>query len=110
MKTSTWLTLVSTGAILALAITRSPSFLNLQVVGWVLIGTGGIGAIMAEGGRGAARRGGAGQDEEAEDAVIVQPSQERARYSRILMPGGVFTSRRSAVRPAGDLQRETVKR
>jgi len=46
MKTATSLTLVAAGAIMAFAITAHPSFLNLQVTGWVLILTGVAGAII----------------------------------------------------------------
>jgi hypothetical protein len=46
MKTATSLTLVAVGAIMAFAITAHPSFLNLQVTGWVLILTGVAGAIV----------------------------------------------------------------
>ena len=40
MRTATGLALVAIGAILAFAVTASPSFLNLQVAGWILILTG----------------------------------------------------------------------
>ena len=46
MKMATSLTLVALGAIMAFAITGHPSFLNLQVTGWVLILTGVAGAII----------------------------------------------------------------
>jgi Domain of unknown function (DUF6458) len=46
MKTATSLTLVAIGAIIAFAITAHISFLNLQVVGWVLILTGVAGATI----------------------------------------------------------------
>ena len=46
MKTSTSLTLIAVGAIVAFAITDHLTFLNLQVTGWILILTGLAGAII----------------------------------------------------------------
>jgi phosphate/sulfate permease len=46
MKTATSLTLVAVGAIIAFAITAHISWLNLQVIGWILILTGVTGAII----------------------------------------------------------------
>jgi hypothetical protein len=46
MKTATSLTLVAAGAIIAFAITGHIAFLNLHVIGWVLILTGVAGAIL----------------------------------------------------------------
>jgi hypothetical protein len=40
MKIAPGLTLIATGAILTFAVTTSPGWLNLQVVGLILIGTG----------------------------------------------------------------------
>jgi hypothetical protein len=111
MKTATSLALVAIGAILAFAITRSPSFLNLQVVGWVLILTGGVGAIMPRRGSGWLRRSVVvkSDDETTETtapaattsttAPVGRARRERPRFNRILMPGGIVTQRR-----AGDLQ------
>src|SRR5580698_6278867 len=56
MKTTTWITLLASGAILAFAIKHSPSFLNLQVVGWVLIATGALGAYIPRAGSSRQRR------------------------------------------------------
>ncbi len=44
------------GAILAFAVTTSPSFLNLQVVGWILILTGVAGLVVPRRGYGWLRR------------------------------------------------------
>lgn len=52
MRTATGLALIAIGAILAFAVTTSPSFLNLQVVGWILILTGVAGLVVPR--RGAA--------------------------------------------------------
>jgi hypothetical protein len=56
MKTATALTITAIGAIFAFAITASPSFLNLQIVGWVLIATGICGLVIPRRGRGWLRR------------------------------------------------------
>jgi hypothetical protein len=56
MKTATALTITAIGAIFAFAITAHPSFLNLQVVGWVLILTGVSGLLIPRRGRGWLRR------------------------------------------------------
>jgi|GEM_PF-842908 hypothetical protein len=47
MKSATSLTVIAIGAIFAFAITASPSFLNLQVVGWILMLTGTAGLLMS---------------------------------------------------------------
>lgn len=46
MKTATGLTVIAIGAILAFAVTTSPGFLNVQVVGWILIATGALGIAL----------------------------------------------------------------
>lgn len=46
MKTATGLTLIALGAILAFAVNGHPSWLNLQVVGWVIMLTGGTGMLV----------------------------------------------------------------
>jgi hypothetical protein len=56
MRTATGLALVAIGAILAFAITASPSFLNLQVAGWILILTGVAGLVVPRRGSGWMRR------------------------------------------------------
>jgi hypothetical protein len=56
MKTGTSLTLMAIGAIVAFAVTAHPSFLNLQVVGWVLIVTGVCGLLVPRRGHGWQRR------------------------------------------------------
>jgi uncharacterized protein DUF6458 len=48
MKTATSLTVIAIGAILAFAVTSSPSFLNLQAVGWILILTGVCGLLLGQ--------------------------------------------------------------
>jgi hypothetical protein len=56
MKTVTGLTLVAIGAILAFAVTAHLRFLNLQVVGWVIILTGLAGIFIPRGGYGWLRK------------------------------------------------------
>src|SRR6478736_1960256 len=56
MRTATGLALVAIGAIFAFAVTTSPSFLNLQVVGWILILTGVAGLVVPRRGYGWLRR------------------------------------------------------
>jgi hypothetical protein len=48
MKTATGLTLVAIGAILAFAVKAHPSFLNLQVAGWVIIIVGLAGLLVPQ--------------------------------------------------------------
>ena len=56
MKTATGLTLVAIGAILAFAVKAHPSFLNLQVAGWVIIVVGLAGLLVPQRGYGWLRR------------------------------------------------------
>jgi hypothetical protein len=56
MRTATGLTLVAIGAILAFAVRGHPSFLNIQVVGWVIILTGIAGMAIPRRGYGWLRR------------------------------------------------------
>ena len=56
MRTASGLMLVALGAILAFAVKGHPSFLNIQVVGWVIILTGVAGMIIPRRGYGWLRR------------------------------------------------------
>jgi hypothetical protein len=56
MRTATGLALVAIGAIFAFAVTTSPSFLNLQIAGWILILTGVAGLVVPRRGYGWLRR------------------------------------------------------
>ena len=56
MKSATALTLVAIGAVFAFAITAHPSFVNVQVIGWVLMLTGIVGLVIPRRGRGWLRR------------------------------------------------------
>ena len=56
MKSATALTTLAVGAIFAFAVTAHPSFLNLQILGWVLMLTGITGLVIPRRGRGWLRR------------------------------------------------------
>lgn len=56
MRTATGLTLVAIGAILAFAIRTTPTFLNIQITGWVIMLTGVAGMFMPRRGNGRLRR------------------------------------------------------
>ncbi len=71
MKSAPALTLISVGAILGFAITAHPSFLNIQVVGWVLMLTGIIGLVIPRRGKGWLRR-----------SVIVKNPLDQSDFTR----------------------------
>src|SRR5579863_9228991 len=56
MRTVTGLFLIALGAILAFAVQGHPSWLNIQVVGWVIMLTGAIGMAIPRRGYGWLRR------------------------------------------------------
>jgi hypothetical protein len=56
MKIATALALVAIGAILAFAVTATPSVFNLHIAGWVLMATGLVGVLMRRTGYGWVRR------------------------------------------------------
>ncbi|HMH93114.1 MAG TPA: DUF6458 family protein [Streptosporangiaceae bacterium] len=56
MKTATGLFLIALGAVLAFAVNGHPWFINLQVVGWILMVLGAIGLAMPRRGYGWLRR------------------------------------------------------
>jgi hypothetical protein len=56
MKTATGLTLIALGAILAFAVNGHPPWLNLQVVGWVIMLTGVTGMLIPSSSYTAVRR------------------------------------------------------
>jgi hypothetical protein len=121
MKTATSLALVAIGAILAFAITRSPSWLNFQVVGWVLMVTGAIGAVLPRRGSGWLRRStvvetedvaatGADSDALTETVEVRETEPGTPRFSRLLVPGRIATARRAAAVPAaGEIKQETIE-
>lgn len=71
MNRGTSLTIIAVGAIFAFAITASLRFLNLQVVGWILMATGLAGLLLPQRGRDWLRR-----------TIIVRGSPEGRRSSR----------------------------
>ena len=56
MRTAPGLALIAIGAILAFAVSSSPSFLNLQIAGWVIMLTGVAGIVVPRRGYGWMRR------------------------------------------------------
>jgi hypothetical protein len=56
MKTATGLTAIAVGAVLAFAVNGHPWFLNLQVVGWIIMLLGAAGLVMPRRGYGWLRR------------------------------------------------------
>ena len=56
MRTATGLTLLALGAILAFAVSGHPSWLNIQVVGWVIMLTGAAGMLVPNSRYAAVRR------------------------------------------------------
>lgn len=47
MRIGTGLTVVAIGAILAFAVTSSPSFFNIQIAGWVIMLTGVVSMVLS---------------------------------------------------------------
>jgi|SRR5689334_8988259 hypothetical protein len=47
MRTGTGLTVVAIGAILAFAVTSSPSFINIHIAGWVIMLTGVVSMVLS---------------------------------------------------------------
>lgn len=100
--------MVAVGAVLAFAISRSP-ILPEPAGCW--LGADGDGRHWRDHSRrgyGWMRRSLAAQkDEEAETAPV---GGESPRFNRILVPGGVLSSRHGAMQPAGgQAQRETIQ-
>jgi hypothetical protein len=56
MKTATGLVLIALGAVLAFAVNGHPGFLNVQVVGWIIMIVGLIGLVVPRSGYGWLRR------------------------------------------------------
>jgi hypothetical protein len=113
MRTATSLVLVAIGAIFAFAITRTPSFLNLHVVGWVLMLTGAIGAIVPRRGYGWLRRSMVVKNDDPEAAgteteVVQEPVVQQQRFSRWLVPGGLVSPRNRVAQPTGQVERQTI--
>lgn len=56
VRTATGLTLIALGAILAFAVNGHPPWLNIQIVGWVVMLTGAAGMLVPPSGYAAVRR------------------------------------------------------
>ncbi len=56
MRTASGLSLIAVGAILAFAVNGHPSWLNIQIVGWVIMTTGAVGLAVPKTGYAAVRR------------------------------------------------------
>lgn len=104
MSRATSLTVIAIGAIFAFAVTASPGFLNLQIVGWILMATGAAGLLIERRSRDWLRR-----------TIIVRGAPVPARRSRRGQTQ-IGTSA-PAARPAGDqptqptrsAERETIE-
>jgi hypothetical protein len=137
MRTASALALVAIGAIFAFAINRSPSFLNLQIVGWVLMVTGIAGAIIPRRGTGWTRRrvlwtsddeavAQADAEAVAETAGAAEPGTETTpiaaatevprrrrvrvpRPRRLVTPRPPIVSALGVVEPIGSVEQESIE-
>ena len=103
MRTATGLALVAIGAILAFAVTTSPSFFNFQIAGWVIMLTGIAGLFVPRRGYGWLRR-----------RVVVRRPRGSAvdpdGEPRALVPGRVFRRRPDLPDPEPPVTERTVER
>lgn len=85
MKSATALTVLAIGAIFAFAVTAHPSFLNLQVLGWVLMLTGITGLVIPRRGKGWLRRSVLvkGSPDYTEVADRTPPSRKAIPYTQV---------------------------
>jgi len=97
MRTATALTVIAIGAILAFAITAHPSFLNIQVVGWVLILTGTCGLVIPRRGRGWLRR-----------SVLVKGAPDISQAGQPAEPDPLLAGQQEAPAADGPVERESV--
>jgi hypothetical protein len=100
MKSATGLTLLAIGAVCAFAVTAHPSFVNLQVLGWVLMLTGIAGLVIPRRGRGWLRR-----------TVLVKGSPDitETADAHSGKPAAALTSAESAPTAAeGQVERESI--
>jgi hypothetical protein len=100
MKSATALTLVAIGAVFAFAVTAHPSFVNIQILGWVLMLTGIVGLVIPRRGRGWLRR-----------SVLVKGSPDITENSdaHSRTPTAPLTSAESAPKAAeGQVERESI--
>jgi hypothetical protein len=100
MKSATALTLLAIGAVFAFAVTAHPSFVNIQVLGWVLMLTGIVGLVIPRRGKGWLRR-----------SVLVKGSPDitETADAHSGKPATSMTSAESAPAPAeGQVERESI--
>jgi hypothetical protein len=104
MRTATALTITAVGAIFAFAVTAHPSWLNLQVVGWILMLTGVCGLVIPRRGRGWLRR-----------TVLVKgtPDFTKARHAEPeeaprAITGTVHSGKETAPEVDGPVERESI--
>lgn len=86
MKTASALTVAAIGAILVFATSSHLSWLSLHAVGWVLIVTGALGAILPRRGRTWLRR----RVTVSQSGETTTTERRGKRRSRLLVPGGMF--------------------
>lgn len=108
MKTATGLTAIAVGAILAFAVNGHPWFLNLQVVGWIIMLLGAAGLAMPRRGYGWLRRrvvvrrpDGMSVRRRPASAVMIEPAvSEGAGFARVPSQADLppdYTTQMSAV-------------
>lgn len=100
MTRATSLTVIAIGAIFAFAVTTSPHFLNLQVVGWILMATGVAGLLLERRNRDWLRR-----------TVIVRRAPDTSRFNRrrpTQIASGAPDERPAAERRSAEGQTEPI--
>ena len=100
MRTATCLTFVAFGAILAFAVNGHPSWINIQVVGWVIMITGAAG-FLVPGSRYAAVRSRIVRRRAGPGGVVTEVDEEQYPPYIRLNPGAVIE------RDPGDLVANT---
>ena len=104
MRTATGLALVAIGAILALAVTAQPSFVNLHIAGFVIALTGVAGLLVPRRGYGwllrrvVIKRGPRGQVSRTEDRrippyLVLNPGRDPGPPPQGTQPGDMTTMR-----------------
>lgn len=105
MKTATGLSLIAVGAILTFALTAQPSFINLHVVGWVLMLTGAVGVAVPRAQHGRLRRRTVWRGARPMQAIEIEETDTERKFSPLLAPEGIDSrfgdSKSPLQRPAG---------
>jgi hypothetical protein len=89
MKTATGLALIAVGAILTFALTAQPSFLNLHVVGWVLMLTGAVGIAVPRAQHGRLRRRTVWRGTRPMHEIEIEETDTERKFSSLLAPEGI---------------------